>query len=85
MNPDHASYAAWDAAYVLGALSPSDRRAYEGHLEQCGLCRAAISEIAPTLGLLSRVAPEDGTRHELELGHVREAERQSACYRCRPH
>lgn len=58
MNPDHASYAAWDAAYVLGALSPSDRRAYEGHLEQCGLCRAAISEIAPTLGLLSRVAPE---------------------------
>ncbi len=58
MSADHARFADWDAAYVLGALSPSDRRAFEAHLGQCDLCRAAIADIAPTIGLLSRVAPE---------------------------
>lgn len=58
MNAEHAPFAEWDAAYVLGALSPADRRAFESHLEQCDLCRAAIADVAPTIGLLSRVAPE---------------------------
>lgn len=46
-------YAEWDAAYVLGALSPSDRRAYERHLAECGTCRAAVAELAGMPGLLS--------------------------------
>jgi hypothetical protein len=58
MNVDHARFADWDAAYVLGALSPADRRAFETHVEQCDLCRAAIADMAPTIGLLSRVASE---------------------------
>ena len=29
MNPDHARFAEWDSAYVLGALSPAERREYE--------------------------------------------------------
>jgi hypothetical protein len=58
MNAEHGHFADWDAAYVLGALGPADRRAFEAHLEQCELCRAAIAEMAPTIGLLSRVAPE---------------------------
>lgn len=58
MNADHARYADWDAAYVLGALSAADRAEYEAHLAQCAECRAAIAEIAPMPGLLSRVAPE---------------------------
>lgn len=58
MNADHARYAEWDAAYVLGALGTTDRAAYESHLAQCPLCRAAIAEIAPMPGLLSRVTPE---------------------------
>ncbi|MGN8551004.1 UNVERIFIED_CONTAM: zf-HC2 domain-containing protein [Microbacterium sp. SLM126] len=58
MNAEHARFADWDAAYVLGALSPADRRAFETHLEQCDLCRGAIAEMAPTIGLLSRVASE---------------------------
>ncbi len=58
MNADHTHFADWDAAYVLGALSPADRRAFAAHLEQCDLCRAAIADMAPTIGLLSRVAPE---------------------------
>ncbi|KDA06537.1 transmembrane anti-sigma factor [Microbacterium sp. CH12i] len=58
MNSDHSRFADWDAAYVLGSLSPADRALYERHLAQCGVCRAAVAEIAPTLGLLSRVLPE---------------------------
>jgi len=46
-------YAEWDAAYVLGALSPSDRRAYERHLAECAACRAAVAELAGMPGLLS--------------------------------
>jgi len=54
MTPDHEAFADWDAAYVLGALAPSDRRAYEQHLEDCERCRAAVAELAPLPGLLAR-------------------------------
>jgi hypothetical protein len=50
-------YAEWDAAYVLGALSPSDRRAYERHLAECAACRAAVAELAGMPGLLSTLSP----------------------------
>ncbi|RPF22617.1 anti-sigma factor family protein [Myceligenerans xiligouense] len=50
-------YADWDAAYVLGALSPSDRHAYERHLAACHTCRAAVAELAGMPGLLSTVSP----------------------------
>lgn len=49
-------YAEWDAAYVLGALSPSDRRAYERHLAECDSCRAAVAELAGMPGLLSTIS-----------------------------
>ena len=29
---DIHEYATWDAAYVLGSLSPADRREFEAHL-----------------------------------------------------
>lgn len=50
-------YAEWDAAYVLGALGPSDRHAYERHLAECEACRAAVAELAGMPGLLSTVSP----------------------------
>ena len=59
MNPDHPRFAQWDAAYVLGALSPADRREFEEHLDECPDCRRAIADLAPTVGLLSRVTAED--------------------------
>lgn len=76
MTADHARFAEWDAAYVLGALSPADRARFEAHLAECDGCRAAIAEMAPVIGLLSRVdqhraeallspAPEEGP----DLGH----------------
>lgn len=53
----HAHYAEWDAAYVLGALSPAERREFELHLETCDRCRASIAELAPIPGLLARIDP----------------------------
>ncbi|MFD2792781.1 anti-sigma factor family protein [Promicromonospora vindobonensis] len=58
-DPGHGGdqYAEWDAAYVLGALSPSDRRAYERHLAECDTCRSAVAELAGIPGLLSTLTP----------------------------
>ncbi len=55
MNPDHAHFAEWDAAYVLGALSPAERREFEHHLEECEKCRAAVGELSALPGLLGRI------------------------------
>ncbi len=57
-TPSHA-YREWDAAYVLGALSPAQRREFEEHLAGCPTCQAAISELAGMPGLLAQVPPED--------------------------
>ncbi len=54
-NPDHARFAEWDAAYVLGALSPAERRDFEDHLDDCDRCRAAVSELSALPGLLGRI------------------------------
>ena len=34
-NTDACPYVMWDAAYVLGSLSSTERREYEGHLPLC--------------------------------------------------
>ncbi|MFK3670841.1 anti-sigma factor family protein [Leifsonia aquatica] len=56
----HDEFATWDAAYVLGALSPADRRAYEEHLGECDRCAAAVSELAGMPGLLGLLPREEG-------------------------
>jgi len=58
MNPDHARYADWDSAYVLGALSPAERREYEDHLESCESCRRSVGELSPIPGLLARLSAD---------------------------
>jgi anti-sigma factor RsiW len=52
---DSHDYATWDAAYVLGSLSPADRREYEAHLSVCPLCNQAVSELSGMPALLSKV------------------------------
>jgi hypothetical protein len=52
-------FAHWDAAYVLGALSPAERREFEEHMSSCAACQAAISELAALPGLLAQVSPAD--------------------------
>ncbi|MCM0678612.1 zf-HC2 domain-containing protein [Micromonospora phytophila] len=46
-----------DGAYVLGALAPAERAAYERHLAGCEACRQAVAEIAVLPGLLGRLDP----------------------------
>ena len=59
-------YHDWDAAYVLGALSPGDRRDFEGHLAGCPACAARVAELAVLPGLLASVPPEQAV--ELAAG-----------------
>ena len=44
-----------DGAYVLGALSPAERLAFERHLSACAECSRAVGELAGLPGLLGRV------------------------------
>ncbi|WP_439378528.1 anti-sigma factor family protein [Amycolatopsis lexingtonensis] len=48
-------FATFDAAYVLGALSPEDRQRFEEHLRTCDRCAASVRELAGLPGLLARV------------------------------
>ncbi|MFJ7216731.1 anti-sigma factor family protein [Amycolatopsis sp. NPDC098790] len=48
-------FATFDAAYVLGALSPEDRQRFEAHLRTCDRCAASVRELAGLPGLLARV------------------------------
>ena len=59
MSGQSDRFATWDAAYVLGALSPAERREYEEHLAGCPSCQNAVAEIAGLPGLLAQVPPED--------------------------
>jgi hypothetical protein len=55
MSTDHVRFAEWDAAYVVRALGSDDRKLYEAHLDDCRICRDAIADLAPAIGLLARV------------------------------
>jgi hypothetical protein len=59
MNSGPDRFSTWDAAYVLGSLSPDERRQFEEHLAGCPACQAAVSELAGIPGLLAQVPPED--------------------------
>jgi hypothetical protein len=59
VTADVDPYREWDAAYVLGALGPQDRRDYERHLATCPTCRDAVSELAGMPGLLGLLTPEE--------------------------
>ncbi len=45
----------WLASYVLGALSPTDRRQLDAHLPTCPACREELATYAGLPGLLSRL------------------------------
>jgi len=61
-------YGTWDAAYVLGALAPPERRAYEEHLAGCASCQRAVAEIAGLPGLLAQVTPDEAAPLAGEAG-----------------
>lgn len=42
-------------AYVLGALVPAERAAFEKHLADCAICREEVADLAVLPGLLGRI------------------------------
>lgn len=49
-------FVTFDAAYVLGALAPEDRVAFEEHLGNCAECARSVRELAGLPGLLAQVS-----------------------------
>lgn len=49
----------YDGAYVLGALSPPERAAFEGHLRQCDRCARSVKDLSGLPELLGRAAQAD--------------------------
>ncbi|WP_108638039.1 anti-sigma factor family protein [Mycobacterium rhizamassiliense] len=56
---DNHRYAMWDAAYVLGSLSASDRREFEMHMAGCPQCRDAVADLSGVPALLSQLDREE--------------------------
>jgi len=55
IGPPGDRYAIWDAAYVLGSLSATDRREFETHMAHCSACREAVADLSGVPGLLSQL------------------------------
>lgn len=45
--------------YLLGALEPAERSAFESHLSYCDICRVELVRLSPLPGLLNQITPED--------------------------
>jgi hypothetical protein len=52
-------YAMWDAAYVLGSLSGTERREFEAHLATCPRCSAAVAELSGMPALLAQLTADE--------------------------
>lgn len=70
------AYEMWDASYVLGALSSSERREYETHLAECVRCRSAVADLSGVPALLALVDDE------LEQDRSEAGATVSTCPRC---
>jgi len=59
MNDRAADIHEWDAAYVLGSLSATDRALFEAHLEGCDACMRSLAELSGLPGVLRMLPVED--------------------------
>jgi len=53
------SFATDAGAYLLGALSADEERAFAAHLAECDACAARVAELRPTIGLLANITEAD--------------------------
>ncbi len=66
----HDEYTMWDAAYVLGSLSPSERQEFEAHMADCPSCRSAVDELSGMPALLSLLDRDELAGIDLEIDHA---------------
>lgn len=64
MSDEADPYVLWDAAYVLGSLSSTERREYETHLAGCKACRAAVGELSGMPALLTLLSRDEAATLE---------------------
>jgi hypothetical protein len=55
MSDDKDPFAEYDAAYVMGALTADEARAFEVHLATCADCTRSVAELSGMTGLLDKV------------------------------
>lgn len=61
----------WDAAYVLGSLSATDRALFEAHLEGCDACMRSLAELSGLPGVLRMLPVEEAIAlMDLSLIHI---------------
>jgi hypothetical protein len=58
VNNETDPFAEYDAAYVMGALTPDERRAFEEHLADCTQCQQSVAELSALPALLDKVPLE---------------------------
>lgn len=62
MSPIGADrYREWAGVYVLGALTPSERHEFEGHLSGCANCAAAVADCAGLPAMLNVLTSDQAT------------------------
>ena len=66
MNDEVDPFLEYDAAYVMGALSPEDQQAFEAHLDDCPDCVQAVAELSGMPRLLDRVPVDRVLQPEAE-------------------
>jgi anti-sigma factor RsiW len=64
----HGELREWDASYVLGMLSPDERRQFEQHLAGCAACQASVAELAGLPGVLSLLTAEEAVALDAPAG-----------------
>jgi len=78
MSNDHARWEDFAGAYVLGAMAPGEREAYEVHLEACPECREEVDELRPAALALPMASPPMLAPPALKDRIMAEVEREAA-------
>ncbi|MCW2541175.1 MAG: hypothetical protein JWN95_2900 [Frankiales bacterium] len=69
VGPDHERFQYDNAAYVLSALEPAERREFEVHLAACARCRTLVDEAANVTKLLNRIEFDPASHPESAMPH----------------